>query len=123
MTVPRDENADDTGATMPVSGRPVYAISVAAELSGLGVQTLRLYEARGLIAPARSPGGTRCYSAADLARLCRITTLSQQGVNLTAIARILELEDANAALTAECDRLHARLDRATPSNLPPAPGR
>lgn len=122
MPVPHDENADDAGGPTPASGRPVYAISVAADLSGLGVQTLRLYEARGLISPARSAGGTRCYSAADLTRLARITTLNQQGVNLTAIARILELEDANAALAAECDRLHARLDGATPPrDRPPTP--
>ncbi|HLS79751.1 MAG TPA: MerR family transcriptional regulator [Nocardia sp.] len=103
-------SADNAGVTTPEAGRPVYAISVAAELCGLGVQTLRLYEARGLIRPARSAGGTRCYSAADVARLHRITTLTQQGMNLTAIARILELEDANADLTARCDRLQARLD-------------
>ncbi|WP_051026944.1 MerR family transcriptional regulator [Nocardia higoensis] len=103
-------NADNAAVTTPAAGKPVYAISVAAELCGLGVQTLRLYEARGLITPARSAGGTRCYSAADLARLTRITTLNQQGMNLTAIARILELEDANADLTARCDRLQARLD-------------
>ncbi|MBF6353700.1 MerR family transcriptional regulator [Nocardia higoensis] len=121
MPVHQDGNAGDQGVATPAAGRPVYAISVAAELTGLGVQTLRLYEARGLITPARSAGGTRCYSGADLARLHRITALNQQGINLTAIARILELEDANADLTARCDRLQARLDEVDSPDLPPEP--
>lgn len=90
---------------LPSAGQAVYAISVAAELAGVGVQTLRLYEQHGLITPARSTGGTRRYSGADLARLARITRLADQGVNLAGIARILELEDANSALTAERDQL------------------
>jgi MerR family transcriptional regulator, heat shock protein HspR len=95
----------------PDSGRAVYAISIAAELAGVGTQTLRLYEQHGLIAPVRSPGGTRRYSGDDLTRLARIVTLAGQGVNLAGIARILDLEDANTelrdtntALTAERDR-------------------
>lgn len=90
---------------LPGSGQAVYAISVAAELAGIGIQTLRLYEQHGLIAPARSPGGTRRYSGDDLVRLARITTLAGQGINLAGIARILDLEDANTALTAERDQL------------------
>ncbi|MGW4351857.1 MerR family transcriptional regulator [Nocardia sp. NPDC004582] len=97
---------------LPGAERAVYAISVAAELSGLGVQTLRLYEQHGLITPVRSSGGTRRYSGADLARVARITALTGQGVNLAGIARILDLEDANTvlresntALTAERDQL------------------
>lgn len=100
---------------LPRSGQPVYAISVAAELAGIGVQTLRLYEQHGLITPSRSPGGTRRYSRDDLARLQRITALTEQGINLTAIGRILELEDTNtelrdtnAFLTAERDQLRDR---------------
>ncbi len=89
----------------PPSGQAVYAISVAAELSGVGVQTLRLYEQHGLIAPARSAGGTRRYSGDDLARLARIIALAGEGINLAGIGRILDLEDANSALTAERDRL------------------
>ncbi|MBF6349733.1 MULTISPECIES: MerR family transcriptional regulator [Nocardia] len=84
--------------TQPAAGHAVYAISVAAELAGIGVQTLRLYEQHGLLTPARSAGGTRRYSGADLARLARITTLTSEGVNLTAVARILELEDTVARL-------------------------
>lgn len=93
------------GTHLPRSGQAVYAISVAAELAGIGIQTLRLYEQHGLITPVRSAGGTRRYSGDDLARLQRITTLAEQGVNLAGIGRILELEDANAALTDERDRL------------------
>ncbi|MFC3965363.1 MerR family transcriptional regulator [Nocardia jiangsuensis] len=98
----------------PVHGpdRAVYAISVAAELAGIAVQTLRLYEQHGLITPARSAGGTRRYSGADLARLERISELSKQGVNLAGIGRILDLEDDNAALAAERDQLRA--DAAEP---------
>jgi MerR family transcriptional regulator, heat shock protein HspR len=87
-----------TGAPAPDHG--VYGISVAAELSGIPVQTLRLYERYGLLTPARSDGGTRRYSADDLARLRRISTLVEAGINLAGIARILDLEDDNATLSA-----------------------
>lgn len=89
---------DPQHETLPAAGRGVYAISVAAELAGIGVQTLRLYEQHGLLTPARSAGGTRRYSGADLTRLARITTLTGEGVNLAAVARILELEDTVARL-------------------------
>lgn len=90
-------NAGDTGGPPPDRG--VYGISVAAELSGVPVQSLRLYERHGLLTPARSDGGTRRYSADDLARLQRISALVDAGVNLAGIARILSLEDDNAALS------------------------
>lgn len=88
---------ENTGA--PASDRGVYGISVAAELSGIPVQSLRLYERHGLLTPARSDGGTRRYSADDLARLQRISALVDAGVNLAGIARILNLEDDNSALS------------------------
>jgi DNA-binding transcriptional MerR regulator len=72
---------------------------VAAELSGIPVQSLRLYERYGLLTPARSDGGTRRYSADDLARLQRISELVDSGINLTGVARILSLEDDNTALS------------------------
>jgi MerR family transcriptional regulator, heat shock protein HspR len=85
---------------MPTAGQGVYGISVAAELSGIAVQSLRLYERHGLLTPSRSDGGTRRYSADDLARLQRISELVTAGVNLAGIARILDLQDDNAALQA-----------------------
>ena len=73
--------------------RGVYGISVAAELVGMGVQNLRLYEARGLLEPARTDGGTRRYSADDLDRLRRIGDLLDAGLNLAGIGMVLDLED------------------------------
>lgn len=95
----------EAGAPAPNQG--VYGISVAAELSGIAVQSLRLYERHGLLTPARSDGGTRRYSADDLARLQRISALVDEGVNLAGIARILSLEDHNAALAAANNDLQA----------------
>src|ERR1700756_3874912 len=97
--MPMADNAGDTVGPAPDHG--VYGISVAAELSGIPVQSLRLYERYGLLTPARSDGGPRRYSADDLARLERITALVDAGVNLAGIARILSLEDDNAELTAD----------------------
>ncbi len=101
----------DEQGHLPLSGQAVYAISVAAELSGVGVQTLRLYEQHGLITPVRSGGGTRRYSGDDLARLARITALAAQGVNLAGIGRILDLEDTNAALRERNNALTAERAR------------
>ncbi|MFZ0229318.1 MAG: MerR family transcriptional regulator [Mycobacterium sp.] len=91
----RTDNPD-----LPAASRGVYGISVAAELSGIPVQSLRLYERHGLLNPIRSDGGTRRYSANDLGRLQRISELVAAGVNLAGIGRILDLEDDNAALHA-----------------------
>jgi DNA-binding transcriptional MerR regulator len=93
----------------PDPNRGVYAISVAAELVGMGSQTLRLYERRGLLEPARSDGGTRRYSSEDLDRLRRIAHLVATGVNLTGVAMVLDLQDANTQLRADLDR-QAALD-------------
>jgi MerR family transcriptional regulator, heat shock protein HspR len=98
MTLTNDR--PDAGG-QPADSHGVYGISVAAELSGIPVQSLRLYESHGLLTPIRSDGGTRRYSADDLARLRRISRLVDAGVNLAGIGRILELEDDNAALLAE----------------------
>lgn len=75
-----------------------YGISVAAEMVGMSVQALRLYERKGLLEPARTGGGTRRYSDTDIARLRRISVLITDGVNLTGIARVLGLEADNAGL-------------------------
>jgi MerR family transcriptional regulator/heat shock protein HspR len=80
------------------SGRGVYSISVAAELSGIPMQSLRLYEQRGLLTPARTAGGTRRYSDDDLVRLQRITELLADGVNVAGIGQILDLQDRNTQL-------------------------
>jgi MerR family transcriptional regulator, heat shock protein HspR len=85
----------------PAAGRGVYGISVAAELAGVTPQTLRLYERHALLQPERTGGGTRRYSQDDMTRLRRIGELVQAGVNLAGIARILELETANARLREE----------------------
>lgn len=89
----------------PAASHGVYGISVAAELSGIPVQSLRLYESHGLLTPTRSEGGTRRYSADDLARLRRISQLVAHGVNLAGIRRILDLEDDNAELLAANRRM------------------
>ena len=78
--------------------RGVYGIAVAAELVGLGEQTLRLYERRGLFTPTRTPGGTRRYSDDDLDVLRRVIALLDEGINLAGAKRILELEAANHTL-------------------------
>jgi MerR family transcriptional regulator/heat shock protein HspR len=78
----------------------LYAISVAAELSGTAIQNLRVYERRGLVSPDRTAGGTRRYSEADVERLVRIRDLLDAGLNLAGIDRVLELEDEVARLRA-----------------------
>jgi DNA-binding transcriptional MerR regulator len=85
----------------------VYSISVAAELSGIGSQSLRLYEERGLLTPARTAGGTRRYSDDDLARLKRITELLDAGVNVAGIGKILDLQDRNTRLESDNTRLES----------------
>ena len=72
--------------------RAVYVISVAAELAGVHPQTLRIYERKGLLDPARTQGGSRRYSEHDIEQLRRISELSSEGMNLAGIKRVLELE-------------------------------
>ena len=86
---------------LPDSKRGVYGISVAAELVGMGAQNLRLYEARGLLEPARTDGGTRRYSPNDLDRIRRIGDLLDAGLNLAGIAMVLDLEARNSQLQAD----------------------
>ena len=93
------------GVPRPESERGVYGISVAAELVGMGVQNLRLYEARGLLEPERTDGGTRRYSADDLDRLRRIGDLLEAGLNLAGIGMVLDLEAQNTELRAEREEL------------------
>jgi MerR family transcriptional regulator/heat shock protein HspR len=72
--------------------RAVYVISVAAELAGLHPQTLRIYERKGLVDPARTGGGSRRYSDADIEQLRRIQELTSEGLNLAGVQKVLELE-------------------------------
>jgi MerR family transcriptional regulator, heat shock protein HspR len=84
---------------------PRYMISVAAELVGMHPQTLRIYEAKGLVRPKRTPGNTRLYSEADLDRLRLIQRLTTElGLNLAGVETVLRLED-------ELDKMRLRLDR------------
>ena len=90
----------------------VYVISVAAELAGVHPQTLRIYERRGLIEPYRTPGGTRRYSEADLERLSLIQELTDEGLNLEGVRRVLELENLLANLRSKVDQLQDRVREA-----------
>jgi MerR family transcriptional regulator/heat shock protein HspR len=81
--------------------RALYVISVAAELAGVHPQTLRIYERKGLVDPARTAGGSRRYSDADIALLRRIQELTNEGLNLAGVQRVLELEAKVARLEIE----------------------
>jgi MerR family transcriptional regulator/heat shock protein HspR len=98
-------------ASRPDPQHGVYGISVAAELVGMGVQNLRAYEARGLLEPERTDGGTRRYSADDLERLRHIGDLLDAGLNLAGIRMVLELETQNSELRAEKLRQQPKAQR------------
>ena len=90
--------------------RPRYMISVAADLVGMHPQTLRMYEAKGLVRPARTPGGTRLYSEADLERLRLIQRLTTElGLNLAGVEHVLRLEDELRRLRARMEQLEREL--------------
>jgi MerR family transcriptional regulator/heat shock protein HspR len=90
----------------------VYVISVAAELAGMHPQTLRIYERRGLVRPARTQGGNRRYSEADIERLRRISELAEAGMNLEGIRRVMELEAENERLRAELAEAREAAEKA-----------
>jgi MerR family transcriptional regulator, heat shock protein HspR len=96
--------------------RALFGISVAAELTGVNPQTLRTYEAKGLVEPQRTGGGTRRYSGNDLEAIHRVTTLLAAGLNLTGVEHVLALEDENRRLQTEVDQLRARLCRSGHNN-------
>jgi DNA-binding transcriptional MerR regulator len=100
------QQSDDGQRT--ADDRAVYAISVAAGLVGTGVQNLRAYEARGLVEPGRTEGGTRRYSEQDISRLRRIAQLLDEGLNLAGIGLVLDLEAQNRDLRDENTVLRAR---------------
>jgi MerR family transcriptional regulator/heat shock protein HspR len=114
MAVPEDQRPPSTGAT--------YVISVAADLAGVHPQTLRIYERKGLLDPKRSRGGDRRYSDADIVVLHRIIELTNAGVNLEGVRRILALErrvadlsealeDAREAARAAVEQTHRQYRR------------
>ena len=88
---------------MPERHQAVYVISVAAELAGVHPQTLRIYERKGLVQPGRTNGGSRRYSDADIEMLRRIQDLTNDGLNLAGVKRVMALE-------AEVDRLRAEIE-------------
>jgi MerR family transcriptional regulator, heat shock protein HspR len=90
--------------------RALYVISVAAELAGVHPQTLRIYERKGLIEPARTPGRSRRYSDQDIARLRRIQELTAAGVSLAGVERILETEQQLLEAEAKILELEAELE-------------
>lgn len=89
--------------------RPLYMISVAAELAGVHPQTLRTYEQKGLLNPQRTNGGTRMYSQADLDRLQLINELTAEGINLAGVMRILDLQSRMEEFQDELSRQHEEL--------------
>jgi len=95
---------------MESDARALYMISVAAELAGVHPQTLRIYERKGLLAPARTTGRSRRYSNQDIALLRRIQELTNEGVSLAGVQRILALEDELVGARGRIAELEARLD-------------
>jgi MerR family transcriptional regulator/heat shock protein HspR len=92
--------------------RAVYVISVAAELAGVHPQTLRIYERKGLVDPARTSGGSRRYSDADIAQLRRIQELTNEGLNLYGVQRVLDLEAEVLRLRKELADVRAKAAEA-----------
>ena len=91
--------------------KPVYMIGVAAELAGVHPQTLRSYEQKGLLTPQRTSGNTRMYSQADIERLELINELTNEGINLAGVIRILDLQGRLAERDRELDDMHKRVRR------------
>ncbi|MGD0272755.1 MAG: helix-turn-helix transcriptional regulator [Gaiellaceae bacterium] len=98
---------------MTSDDRPRYMISIAAELVGMHPQTLRIYEAKGLVRPQRTGGNTRLYSEADLERLREIQRLTTElGLNLAGVERVLVLEDEMRKMRSRLDRLEREMREA-----------
>lgn len=89
--------------------KPLYMISVAAELTGMHPQTLRVYEQKGLVNPGRSRGNTRLYSQADIDRLNLISQLTDEGINLAGVVRILDMRERQIERERQIDELRARV--------------
>ena len=89
--------------------KPLYMISVAAELTGMHPQTLRVYEQKGLINPGRSRGNTRLYSQADIDRLNLISKLTDEGINLAGVVRIIDMRERELELQDEVEQLREKV--------------
>lgn len=89
--------------------KPLYMISVAAELTGMHPQTLRVYEQKGLVNPGRSRGNTRLYSQSDIDRLNLISRLTDEGINLAGVIRIIDMREHAEELEEEVDELRNRV--------------
>lgn len=107
----------------PGHDRGLYPISVTSELTGVNAQMLRTYESRGLLAPFRTEGGTRRYSARDLERISEITALLNAGLNLAGVEHVLRLQADAQRLQAKTKRLQAEVDRLRQRATPDGTGR
>lgn len=96
----------------PLFNEPLYAISVAARLAAMHPQTLRMYERRGLVIPRRLANNRRLYSQQDVQNLRRIQQLTETGLNLTGVERVLALEQTMAAMQLEMERMRVQLEAA-----------
>lgn len=95
----------------PDKKRALFVISAAAELAGMHPQTLRIYERKGLIDPQRTPGGTRRYSEEDIERLALIGKLTEEGLNLEGVRRVIALEEEVASLRRRIAELESEMER------------
>ena len=101
--------SDDNRKSRESRNKPLYMISVAAELTGMHPQTLRVYEQKGLVNPGRSRGNTRLYSRADIDRLNLVAKLTDEGINLAGVVRILDMRERAVEKDDEIDELRARV--------------
>ena len=101
--------SDENRKSRESRNKPLYMISVAAELTGMHPQTLGLYEQKGLVNPGRSRGNTRLYSRADIDRLNLVAKLTDEGINLAGVVRILDMRERAVEKDDEIDELRARV--------------
>ena len=101
--------SDENRKSRESRNKPLYMISVAAELTGMHPQTLRVYEQKGLVNPGRSRGNTRLYSRADIDRLNLVAKLTDEGINLAGVVRILDMRERDVEKDDEIDELRARV--------------
>lgn len=104
-----EERGRDRGREGRDRDKPLYMISVAAELTGMHPQTLRVYEQKGLVTPGRSRGNTRLYSQSDIDRLNLISKLTDEGINLAGVVRILDMRERMLAREDELEELRRRV--------------